>query len=116
MRLLELIFMKQFLQGAHHNLIGDKHANRRGPMDVFLNRDRDGTLKRERAIWRELSVLCDEANRKERKKGAPRLVYQMPLQWTPGCEYQLIPYGVSSKSARSVKQEVTTSAANKQHK
>lgn len=110
MRLLELMFMMQFLQGAHHNFIGDKSCNRKGALESFLNRDRDGSLPRERANWRAMSVECDKVNR---LRGTVLPVYQMPLQWTPGCNYQLIKYGASSKSERAPKD---TSAASKTRK
>ena len=49
MRLLELMFMMQFLQGVHHNFILDKIANRKGAMESFLERDWHGNLKSEQA-------------------------------------------------------------------
>lgn len=103
MRLLELMFLMHCLQGAHHNFISDKNANQKGLLEVFLNRDRDGSVKWEQNNWRKLSAKCDQANRAVFKEGATGPKCQMPLQWTPSCEYQLIPYGVSSKSARPVK-------------
>ena len=68
MRLLELMFMMQFLQGAHYNFILDKTANRKGAMESFLERDRHGNLKSERANWRALSLECEQANRKARSR------------------------------------------------
>jgi hypothetical protein len=100
MRLLELMFLMQFLQGGHDNFVDDKKSNRKGAPESFLNRDRDGSLKRERVSWRKLSLDCDGANQLEFEKGATRPVYQMPLQWTPNATYFPIPYTVSCKSGK----------------
>jgi hypothetical protein len=62
MQLSKLMFMMQFLHGAHHNLIGDKKSNWRDLMVVFFNRNKDGSLKWERGNWKELSDACDKAN------------------------------------------------------
>lgn len=102
--------MMQFLQGAHNNLIGDKNNNRKGAMQSFLNRDRDGSLKHERANWRALSAKCDEANR---RRGTVLPVYQMPMQWTPGCDIELVRYGDSSKRARPPKDKAIASIDRK---
>ena len=42
--------MMQYLQRAQNNFIEDKKANRKGAMEFFLNRDRNGSLKLSEAI------------------------------------------------------------------
>ena len=81
-RVLELMCLIQFLQGAHKVMLDDKTGVRKMAMTNYLEEDKAGKVNAMRHGWNRLVADWKRANAQARAQGATEPIWRLPLQWS----------------------------------